>query len=75
MSVWLLIRSPRRCRNARGVTTSDPTTAAVALERGRVKVAPGADYHPGLLGHARINFATSEARLTEIVHRLAAALT
>ncbi len=48
--------------------------AAVALERSRVRLAPGGDYHPGLLGHVRLNFATSEARLTEIVRRLATAL-
>ncbi len=49
--------------------------AAVALERSRVRVAPGHDYHPGLGGHVRLNFATSPERLTEIVHRLATALT
>jgi cystathionine beta-lyase len=49
--------------------------AAVALERGRVRLAPGHDYHPGLPGHLRLNFATSPARLTAIVHRLATALT
>jgi cystathionine beta-lyase len=49
--------------------------AAVALRRGRVRVAPGHDYHPGLTGHVRLNIATSPERLTEIVRRLAAALT
>jgi cysteine-S-conjugate beta-lyase len=49
--------------------------AAVALERARVRLAPGGDYHPGLPGHVRLNFATSEARLTEIVRRLATAVT
>lgn len=48
--------------------------AAVALARGRVQLAAGHDYHPGLRGHARLNFATSPDRLTEIVRRLAAAL-
>ncbi|MFB9314326.1 aminotransferase class I/II-fold pyridoxal phosphate-dependent enzyme [Nocardioides plantarum] len=48
--------------------------AAVALERGRVRLAPGHDYHPGLPGHVRLNFATSAARLTEIVRRLEVAL-
>ncbi len=48
--------------------------AAVALARGRVRLAPGGDYHPGLPGHVRLNFATSEVRLTEIVRRLAASL-
>lgn len=48
--------------------------AEVLLEKGRVKVAPGHDYHPGLGGHVRLNIATSPERLTEIVHRIAAAL-
>ncbi|WP_232677284.1 MalY/PatB family protein [Nocardioides sp. R-C-SC26] len=56
----------------RGYGYDDP--AAVALERGRVQIAAGHDYHPGLVGHARINIATSPERLTEIVRRLAAAL-
>lgn len=49
--------------------------AAVALDRGRVKLGPGTDFHPGLAGHARINIATSADRLTAIVTRLAGALT
>lgn len=49
--------------------------AAAALERQRVKVAAGHDYHPGLPGHVRLNIATSGERLTEIVRRLAAAVT
>ena len=52
---------------------ADP--AAVVLERGRVKLAPGHDYHPGLDGHVRLNIATSPERLTEIVRRTGAALT
>ncbi|WP_139980012.1 MalY/PatB family protein [Nocardioides litoris] len=48
--------------------------AAVALERGRVRVAPGHDYHPGLPGHVRLNIATSPERLTEVVRRLAGAV-
>ncbi len=52
---------------------ADP--AAVALERGRVKLAPGQDYHPGLEGHVRLNIATSPERLEEIVVRLASAWT
>jgi cystathionine beta-lyase len=48
--------------------------AAVALERGRVRLAPGHDYHPGLTGHARVNLATSPERLTAIVQRMAKAL-
>jgi cystathionine beta-lyase len=49
--------------------------AAVALERGRVHVSRGQDFQPGLPGHIRLNIATSPARLTEIIHRLATALT
>jgi len=52
---------------------ADP--AAIALERGRVKLAPGHDYHPGLDGHVRLNIATSPERLEEIVTRLASAWT
>lgn len=47
----------------------------VGLERGRVLASPGDLYHPGLPGHLRLNIATSPERLTEIVRRLAAALT
>ena len=52
---------------------ADP--AAVALERGRVQLAPGHDYHPGLDGHVRLNIATSPERLEEILTRLASAWT
>ncbi len=55
----------------RGYGHDDP--AAVA-RRGGVRVAPGHNYHPGLPGHVRLNIATSPERLTEIVTRLAAAL-
>lgn len=48
--------------------------AAVCLSRGRVRLAAGHDYHPGSTGHARLNIATSPERLTEIVHRMASAL-
>ncbi len=48
--------------------------AAVALERGRVRLAPGHDFHPGLTGHVRLNIATSPERLREVVRRTAAAL-
>lgn len=51
---------------------ADP--AAVGLARGRVRVAAGHDYQPGLEGHVRLNIATSPERLTEIVRRLGAAL-
>jgi cystathionine beta-lyase len=44
------------------------------LEVGRVWVAEGSDYHPGLGGHVRLNIATSPDRLTEIVRRMAKAL-
>ncbi len=40
-----------------------------------MRLAPGHDYQPGLEGHVRLNIATSEQRLVEIVTRLAAALT
>lgn len=56
----------------RAYSHADP--AAVALSRGRVRVAPGHDYHPGLEGHIRLNIATSPDRLREIVERLALAL-
>jgi cystathionine beta-lyase len=49
--------------------------AAVALDRGRVKLGPGHDYAPGLTGHVRLNLATSPDRLTEIVRRLGTAWT
>lgn len=52
---------------------ADP--AQVLLERGRVLASPGALYAPGLDGHLRLNLATSPERLTEIVHRMATALT
>lgn len=47
--------------------------AAVALERGRVKVSSGTSYAPGTTCQVRLNFATSPDRLTEIVERLAKA--
>ena len=49
--------------------------ASVALSRGRVQVSPGQEFDPDLSGHIRLNIATSAARLTEIVRRLARALT
>jgi len=48
--------------------------AAVVRERAKVVLSAGDEYHPGLAGHVRLNFATSEARLTEIVGRMGAAL-
>lgn len=56
----------------RAYGVEDP--AARALERGRVLLAPGQDYQPGLPGHVRLNFATSPERLREIVERLASSL-
>lgn len=49
--------------------------AAVALERGLVKVSGGSSYAPGAGGQVRLNIATSPDRLTEIVERLAKAWT
>jgi cysteine-S-conjugate beta-lyase len=59
--------------DARAYGHDDP--AAVAFERGRVKLGPGHDYAPGLTGHVRLNIGTSPERLTEIVRRLADAWT
>jgi len=59
--------------DARAYGHDDP--AAVALERGGVKLGPGQDYAPGLTGHVRLNLATSPERLSEIVRRLASAWT
>ena len=47
--------------------------AAAGLGYG-VRVAAGADYQPGLAGHARVNLATSPERLETVVVRLAKAL-
>lgn len=52
-----------------------PEPAATCRERGRVWVAEGSDYHPGLTGHVRLNIATSPVRLREIIRRMASALT
>ncbi len=48
--------------------------AELALQKGRVKVVPGQEFHPGLPGHVRLNIATSPDRLTEALRRLASAL-
>ena len=48
--------------------------AAVGLDKGRVRLEAGHRYQPGLVGHARLNLATSPDRLTEIVERLARAV-
>ena len=48
--------------------------AALALDKGRVRFEAGHRYQHDLVGHLRLNLATSPARLTEIVRRLASAL-
>ncbi|WP_122819078.1 MalY/PatB family protein [Nocardioides pantholopis] len=55
----------------RGYGVDDPTGPAL---RHGVRLSPGTDYHPGLPGHLRLNFATSPERLTEAVRRLAVSL-
>jgi cysteine-S-conjugate beta-lyase len=57
----------------RAYDVDDP--AAVALEKGRVRLEAGHRYQHDLTGHVRLNVATSPERLTEIVRRLASALT
>jgi len=47
---------------------------AEVILRGGVRVAPGRAYWPALSGHVRLNIATSPERLTEIVRRMAVAL-
>ncbi len=46
---------------------------APALAHG-LKLAPGQSFQPGLPGHTRLNLATSPARLTAMVERLASAV-
>ncbi len=49
--------------------------AAVFLERGRVALAPGANYgRQSGVGHVRLNFGTSEELVGEMVRRMAASL-
>jgi cystathionine beta-lyase len=48
--------------------------AAVAHRDGRVLLASGREFQPGLRGHARLNIATSAERLDEIVRRIARAM-
>lgn len=57
----------------RAYDCEDPS--ALLLDKARVWVNPGHDFHPGLPGHVRLNIATSPDRLTEIVSRMGAALT
>jgi cystathionine beta-lyase len=47
---------------------------AAVIRDGGVRVSPGQIYWPALTGHVRLNIATSPERLTEIVRRMAAAL-
>lgn len=56
----------------RAYGVDDPAEAALA--RGRVHLERGDRYQAGLPGHVRLNIATSSARLTEIVRRLAVSL-
>lgn len=56
----------------RAYAVDDPAAAATAHG---VRLGAGADYHPGLPGHVRINIATDARRLTDIVRRTAATLT
>ena len=51
---------------------ADP--ASYLLQHARVALADGPPFGPGGAGHARLNFATSTAVLTEAVRRMAAAL-
>lgn len=53
-------------------TTGGP--AAYLLERARVALNAGATFGSGGAGHARLNFGTSRAILTEAIGRIAAAL-
>lgn len=57
----------------RAYGVDDP--AQVAEDKGRVRLEAGHRYQHDLTGHVRVNIATSPDRLTEIVRRLAAALT
>lgn len=56
----------------REYAADDP--AALALSKGRVQLEAGHRYQHDLVGHVRLNLATSPERLTEIVRRLAGAL-
>jgi cystathionine beta-lyase len=56
----------------RAYGVADP--AAAGLAHG-VRLAPGADYQPGLDGHVRLNLATTATRLSLIVHRVANGIT
>ena len=45
------------------------------LEVGRVALSPGRPFGPGAAGHVRMNFATSEAILDQVIDRVVATLT
>jgi cystathionine beta-lyase len=49
--------------------------AAAVAYAGGVRLSAGTGYQPDLPGHARLNFATSPERLTEIIRRLGVAFT
>jgi cystathionine beta-lyase len=57
---------------ARGLVTSTAGPAGAFLERGRVAVSAGPAFGTGGEGHVRLNFATSQAVLSEAVRRMGA---
>jgi cystathionine beta-lyase len=59
---------------ARGLVTSLAGPAQAFLERGRVAVSAGPAFGTGGAGHVRLNFATSQAVLTEAVRRMVTAV-
>ena len=71
--MWPLEATYLAWLDLRAYGVDDP--AALALEKGRVHVEAGHRYQHELTGHVRVNIATSPERLTEIVRRLALALT
>lgn len=58
--MWLDFRNTR--------IADDP--AGILLRRGKIALNDGRAFGPGGAGHARLNFATSKARLEEIVDRI-----
>jgi len=60
--------------DARGLVTSTAGPAGAFLARGRVAVSAGPAFGTGGAGHVRLNFATSQAVLTEAVRRMAHAV-
>ncbi len=57
-----------------GVDYERAELALTASDKLTLRLAPGGDYQPGLVGHVRLNLATSAERLDLMVHRLATAL-